>query len=62
MDKYKSAIVIDFPNLPFMPWVVNKLNKLEIFKVKDLKTTNRDRKSNQTRYELQCNSQQGTRS
>jgi len=34
----------------FMPWAFKKLHKLVILKIKDLKTTNRDRKkSNQTR-------------
>ena len=32
------------PNLLFMPWAVKKLHKLEILKIKDLKTKNRDRK------------------
>ena len=32
------------PNLSFMPWAVKKLHKLEILKIKDLKTKNRDRK------------------
>ena len=36
-----------------MPWAVKKLKKLEILKIKDLKTANRDRKkSKQTRYEI----------
>ena len=32
------------PNLLFMPRAVKKLLKLEILKIKDLKTKNRDRK------------------
>ena len=32
------------PNLSFMPWAVKKLHKLEILKIKDLKTKNRDHK------------------
>jgi len=35
---------------------MKKLNKLDILKIKDLKTTNRDRKkSNQTRLKILCN-------
>ena len=30
------------PNLSFMPWAVKKLHKLEILKIRDLKTKNRD--------------------
>ena len=30
------------PSLSFMPWAVKKLHKLEILKIKDLKTKNRD--------------------
>ena len=31
-------------NLSYMSWAVKKLYKLEILKIKDLKTKNRDRK------------------
>ena len=35
---------------------MKKLNKLDILKIKDLKTTNRDhKKSNQTRLKILCN-------
>ena len=29
------------PNLSFMPWAVKEVHKLEILKIKDLKTKNR---------------------
>ena len=32
------------PNLSFMPWAVKQLHKLEILRIKYLKTKNRDRK------------------
>ena len=39
-----------------MPWAVKKLSKLVILKIKDLKTTNRDRKkSKETRCEIVFN-------